>query len=143
MLPASQFANGGPGSTFGFALPSGNVICSGTSTSLLCETKFSVPVPLDDTCGVYDRQDETNATIFGWADFDKPLCATERGNNQHPRNSAIRQSRQECLSRTGIHDVSSFRLTSPRRLLIMRHVITALMTLVTSIMARVARLLVA
>ncbi|WP_244332696.1 hypothetical protein [Gordonia polyisoprenivorans] len=76
MLPASQFADGGPGSTFGFALPSGNVICSGTSTSLLCETKFSVPVPLDDTCGVYDRQDETNATMFGWADFDKPVCAS-------------------------------------------------------------------
>lgn len=76
MLPASQFADGGPGSTFGFALPSGNVICSGTSTSLLCETKFSVPVPLEDTCGVYDRQDETNATMFGWADFDKPVCAS-------------------------------------------------------------------
>ncbi len=43
----------------------------------------------------------------------------------------------------GIHNASTFRSTSPRRLVIIRHVITALMTLVTSIMARVARLLVA
>ncbi|MEP9390763.1 hypothetical protein ABLE94_00690 [Gordonia sp. VNK1] len=76
LVPASTYAVAGKPWQYSFALPSKQVACFVGSTSLLCETEFSVSVADGMGCGVYSEYETTNAHIFGWSNFQNPPCSS-------------------------------------------------------------------
>ncbi|MFW0795015.1 hypothetical protein AAFP30_14485 [Gordonia sp. CPCC 205515] len=78
MQPAGNFIDQSVSGRYRFSLPSGNITCIVSTSSLVCQTHQPVPIAQSETCRIPDYQpyETTNAKNFGWLDYDKPACGT-------------------------------------------------------------------